>query len=164
MTYEAYKDGCKRFKVTNIYEDEKAFNRVYGITEVDTMPPLFIEPKVARSKKVEPTLKAHVKIQKPKKDKPVKAIKTKQPVMTKEQAKERKNELMRIRRANMRVAGLTSNGKEYKVKEPKKEKTIEEIRAERVIYARTYREKNREKHLQYRRDYRNRRKDEHDTK
>ena len=64
MTYKAYKDGCNRFKVPNIYEDEKSFNRAYGIAEVDTMPPLFIEPKSSRSKKVEPTLNAHVKIQK----------------------------------------------------------------------------------------------------
>lgn len=151
MTYEAYKEGCKRFKVANIYQDEKSFNRAYGIAEVDTMPPLFIEPKAAKSKKVEPTLKAHVKIQKPKKDKPVKAIKTKPPVMTKEQAKERKNELMRIRRAEMKKNGLTTRGEPYQVKELKV-KTIEEIRAERLQYAKTYREKNREKHLQYRRD------------
>lgn len=164
MTYEAYKEGCKRFKVANIYPNEKAFNIAYGIADVDTLPPLLIRPKVAKSKPAEPTLE--MKISKPKKAKPAKAKqpvptpKTKQPVMTKEQAKERKNELMRIRRANMKLAGLTSNGTPYK--EPKKKKTIEEIRAQRVVYAKRYREKNREKHLQYRRDYRNRKKVEHD--
>ena len=62
MTYEAYVKGCKKFRVVNIYESEKAFNRAYGIAEVDTMPPLFISPKLANSKSVKPTLHAHIKV------------------------------------------------------------------------------------------------------
>lgn len=64
MDYKSYSDGCNKFKVMNPCNSEREFNRAYGIAEVDTMPPLFIEPKSAKSKKVEPTLQAHVNIQK----------------------------------------------------------------------------------------------------
>lgn len=156
MTYQRYCDECARFNVVNPYNSEQEFNRAYGISEQEQKP-LFIEPKSARSKIVQPTLQAHIKISKPKKDKPVKAIKTKQ-IITEEQRKLNRTKWMREHRALWKEQGLTSKGKPYKVKEDKPEPTTEEIRKKRAEYARKYRENHREKHLAYRREARARKK------
>lgn len=61
MTYEKYCKDMKRFKATPM--SEKDFNVMQGIEE-HAIPVLFIEPKAAKSKKVQPTLKAHIKVTK----------------------------------------------------------------------------------------------------
>lgn len=77
------------------------------------------------------------------------------PLTTVEQSlKERLVAWTKQKRQEWKEAGLTSHGKPYKVKGEKPEPTTEETKAKRREYARTYRTKNREKHLAYRRNYR----------
>ena len=71
-------------------------------------------------------------------------------IYTDEEVKARRYENTKARRAEYQAQGLTIRG--LPRKEPKPKKSIEEMRAQRLIYAKTYQANNREKHLAYRRE------------
>jgi len=61
------------------------------------------------------------------------------------------------KREEFKAMGLTTRGVPFKEKKPKK--TIAEVRADRLRYAKTYREKNHEEYLAYRRSQRKKKKE-----
>lgn len=64
LTWQKYCDECKKWGMTNLYQDEAAFNRAYGIAE--TIEPLVIMPK-RDARKVSARFENHVEsTQKPK--------------------------------------------------------------------------------------------------
>ena len=71
-------------------------------------------------------------------------------IYTDEEIKQRRWEKTKARRAQYQAQGLTIRG--LPRKEPKPKKSIEEIRAQRLVYAKTYQANNRDKHLAYRRE------------
>ena len=107
MTYESYCKDMKRFKATPM--SEKDFNAMLGIEDEATSP-LFIEPKSAKSKKVEPTLKAHVEIKPPKEKRAYKYA------QNEEERRLARTQYTRTKREKFKEAGLTNKGKPFKNK------------------------------------------------
>jgi len=97
----------KRFKATPI--GVKDFNAMQSI-EDEVIPPLFIEPKAAKSKKVEPTLKAHVEIKPPKEKRAYKYA------QNEEERRLARTQYTRTKREKFKEAGLTNKGKPFKNK------------------------------------------------
>lgn len=77
-------------------------------------------------------------------------------IYTDEEIKQRRWENVRAKRKAFQEQGLTIRGKPYA--KPKPKKSIEELRADRLRYAKTWRTNNREEHLAYRRELRKRKK------
>lgn len=77
-------------------------------------------------------------------------------IYTDEEIKQRRLENVRAKRKAFQEQGLTIRGKPYA--QPKQKKSIEELRADRLKYMKTWRANNREEWLSYRRELRKRKK------
>lgn len=77
-------------------------------------------------------------------------------IYTDEDIKQRRLENVRAKRKAFQEQGLTIRGKPYA--QPKQKKSIEELRADRLKYAKKWRANNREEWLSYRRELRKRKK------
>lgn len=130
--WQSYSADLKARGMANPYENEREFNRAYGIKEPDSFEP-FIARKSTSHKKVSPTLENYEKpkYNPVKKQKAVKAPpKEKRPKMTPEQARLRRNELKRGRDRNKR--------QEMGIK-PKKKLTEEEKKEYKREYMKKWR-------------------------
>jgi hypothetical protein len=159
MTYEKYRSDLIKLGATEIMSEQE-FNMKY-LKETFEFEPLVVLPKKSK-RPIKPTLENHVqvKIKKPKVVKPPKEPKPryKPPKLyTDEEIKQRRAEARKKKRAENVAKGLTVDGKVRA--EPKPQKSEEEIRADRLRWAKNYREKNKEKHLAYRREYRKKQKE-----
>ena len=154
MNYALYCSEMKRFKQEVTYS-EAEYNVKYGIEGIDTMVPLVITPR-NQQRPIKATLENKIALDDKTKPKKTRAqMVAKQPsrprvLYTAEEMKKRRSESMRAKRKALVDSGLTARGTARMVKE-KIERTIEEIRAIRLVYAKTWRASHREAHLEYRR-------------
>lgn len=152
-------------------EEEKEAEKLAHIPFVSRKKESFrnVEPTLSNheSPKATPPLKVNLLDAPKAKKEPIKkpvAVKDPPPPMkprqrfTPEEIKQRRLAARKKKREEFKAQGLTILGKQ-RVQRAKAELTDEEIRARRVRYAKNYRTKNREKHLQARRDARRRRKE-----
>ena len=154
MDYQLYCSEMKRFGQEVTYS-EAEYNAKYGIESIDTMVPIVITPR-NQQRPIKATVENKVAIGekvKPKKTRVKMVVKQPSPprvLYTAEEMRKRRADSMRAKRKAFVDSGLTVRGKARVVKE-KVKRTIEEIRAIRFVYAKTWREKNREEYLEYRR-------------
>jgi hypothetical protein len=170
--YQRYLADMEKFGASKPWMDEKEYLIAIGEYEDETAIALVITPKYTKPF-VEPTLEGNIKGKRPSKPRVVRtAIKPKavieviEPkqryvppkIYTDEELKQRRIQARRLKRAENKKLGLTVDGKPRKPR--KAPKSIEEIRASRLVYTKTWRSLNREQHLQYRRDYRKKKKED----
>ena len=162
MDYQLYCSEMKRFKQEVTFSEDEFYIKYPNEDSRDVEIPLMIQPK--NKSKVAATLENKIVLDKKVKPKKIKAlVVAKQPskprvLYTAEEMRKRRADSMRAKRKALIDSGLTVRGTVRMVKE-KIERTIEEIRAIRLVYAKTWRENNREEYLAYRRELRNRKKE-----
>lgn len=130
ITWSKYCDECKKWGMTNPYQDEAAFNRAYGIAEI--YEPIVIVPKRSKNhveSAPKPKPKTVKKEPDPKKPKAVKEPpKPKKPKLTKEQRAEKKRKYQREYMVKWRASNPGTSYKSVKAWRGKSEENMEKHR------------------------------------